>query len=773
MVCNKFIPLLSLLLCGITAFAAQKIMVDGCDAPKNWTFSNGAEFPGAKGGLRKDTTTGKIELWFDFTSGGKYVSASLKTVLPHGAQKFQLRLRGDGKSRVEYRIVDASGRTFHGFPQKLSDKSAEYIFPCNNSWVAVWGGEGLHNQPKQPFCSFSLLLYGGEVKTGSIIIESCELWYNTLPKSSFKGEDFTFDGSGWNIVGKWEESAAGPQLKLTASQIAEASNAEIAVDFPDMARDRITRYPLAASEKQATFRYKPFAASSSNPNNSYRITVSLHGNNGSFSGKDVRLIGDNAHKINFGTPVNSQNIKESTVGTCTHFAYAPKDEGPFRGWHNYRDLLDMISAAGIKWIRDVCRAEKGADGKYHVAEHDMGWIKYAREKGINIIVLLWLDPKTDIEEEKRHTEAIVVETKPYVQVYEIGNEPENFGWKPKYGGTWNGYEGNGKLNRWVHEFLKYSNALTDHIKKVRPEAVTIGLGATPPTNFHLLNLGVTKNLDGIVEHPYTFSLPPEKIPFGWSMEKRDGIRVGDQNNAFAGLINSYIEHFNKTGKMRSIWVTEFGYSTFLFNGKTENKLYGAFSEEAQAVYLLRRFIQSMTLPIKVSCQYDFIDDYDSSPFMDEANFGVIRADHSKKPSYHAIQRMNSLFNGYSHDKTLSVKIEKDPLHRSAARGELVKNWDTASIKADNGIMAFGFSLPENPGEKMLAVWSVLPYSGEFSNRACTFRIIGGKEYSGSPVAIDLITGRSFDIPMRIDGNDLVFENLILKNHPLVIKLLKL
>jgi hypothetical protein len=219
-------------------------------------------------------------------------------------------------------------------------------------------------------------------------------------------------------------------------------------------------------------------------------------------------------------------------------------------------------------------------------------------------------------------------------------------------------------------------------------------------------------------------------------------------------------------------VTEFGFSSFWFDGSSEKGLFAGFSEEAQAVYLVRRFIESLALPIEVSCQYDFLDDYQSNPVGSEANFGIVRGDYSRKPAYFAIQRLNALFNGYGHDSSTAVAVEKAPLHRSCQRSELIRDWDGASIEAANGVKAFVFSNPALANERMLAVWSVLPYSREFNNRVCTVRVKGMARFAAKPIAIDSITGTRCDVPVKVVGEDLLFENLPLKGQPLLIKLFK-
>ena len=42
-----------------------------------------------------------------------------------------------------------------------------------------------------------------------------------------------------------------------------------------------------------------------------------------------------------------------------------------------------------------------------------------------------------------------------------------------------------------------------------------------------------------------------------SFSERYGMVV-NQNRTFAGLINSYVNHFRKAGQTRSLWVTECG-----------------------------------------------------------------------------------------------------------------------------------------------------------------------------------------------------------------------
>ena len=87
------------------------------------------------------------------------------------------------------------------------------------------------------------------------------------------------------------------------------------------------------------------------------------------------------------------------------------------------------------------------------------------------------------------------------------------------------------------------------------------------------------------------------------------------------------------------------------------------------------------------------------------------------------------------------------------------------------MLAYAFTNPELPNERQLAVWSNLPVSGEFNNRFASIRVTGWKEFGHHPLAIDLVTGKTFDLPLQVDEESLIMD-LLLTDHPLVIKLFK-
>lgn len=760
----------------LAASAEVTLRLDSCRNASAWGCGNGAEFKGAKVSLA-DSPEG-LKLGYDFTGGGNYVTLHPGRLSVGTARSYSFTLKPEQDVSVRCRLLDADGRWFQSHARTVrGGGESVYEIPIVGKWHSAWGGRNPSApQPKLPLRSLSLMVdrHGSLPLSGNVLVSgfSAKLDDEAAPKT-FRAEPFQKSGCGWTVDGRWIEQPGGALLVITAEPQGER-NALLTVTMPRPGRDAVQRYELDAKHGKQILAYRPDFIAGINPRNCYRFRLELEGDGERFAFSS-QLAGLQAEAVNLGAPRSSREIGKSRFGTCVHFKYAAKPAGAFKGWYDYRRILDEIEACGFKYIRDGVGYATGSDGRYlAVDDHGKNVLREAKERGIEMILEFELRANQTVEQHLNKVEVLVRDTRDYVKIYEVGNEPHNFGeWRRKYPGSWNGYEAkDGSISRWVREHLNYTNAVTDHLKRLYPEATAIGLGACAPTNFHYLTLDVTPNLDGVVEHPYTFSMPPETVPFGWGFEKRDGIRIGDREHTFAGLVRSYKEHFKKTGRDRQLWVTEFGFTSFWFNGKVEGRQYAGFSEQAQAEYLIRRFIESLALPIEVTCQYDFIDDYDSQESGEEANFGLLRSDFSRKPAFYAVQRINSLFAGTEPDPQAKLTVTDAPLHRSMKRSELIRDWDKTKLEAANGVRLYAFRNPETPDERLIALWSMLPYSGEFNNRAVSFAAEGLETFGRQPaVGINLMTGESFDVEYNRDGGRLVFERLPLK-APMLIKLFR-
>ena len=767
---KKLYAIAILSLCLSCVLPAAEVLVEPCSNSRNWVFSNGSEFKGAKGGI--SASHEGLRVSYDFSGGGKYVGIHPRTAIAGISGEFRANVLADQDCILNYRFTDHTGRIFQSGNIRLKKEQERTVALSEKGpWQTAWGGKS-GKSPKLPLKQFQIIVstQKGLPEKGSVLIRSLKADLADSPLTALNAPPFEKEAAGWKLNGTWAPLMNGARLTLTAVPVS-GKTAELAVSVPRQGRDFTIRYPLDPQNGIQTFQWSPSFPYGVNPRNRYRIVFRVSSQDGTEASFRTELKGALSGGINLGTPKTSLDIPSSKMGTCVHFSYAPKPAGAFRGWYPREKILDEIKNCGFKWIREGLAMEKNAAGNWKVRDIDLETLGKAKERGIEQIVCIGMTPEETIPEFLKKIDAVVRDSRKYVRIYELGNEPHNFKWKAHFGGSWNGYEKDGSISKWVREHLKYTNAAADHIKKIYPEATVIGLGACSPTNFHSLNLGVSGNLDGVVDHPYTYSMPPEKIPFGWNLTKRDGIQVGDREHTFAGLVNSYHSHFRKTGQKRSLWVTEFGFSTFWFNGKIEKRLYAGFTEQAQAAYLLRRFMESLALPIEVSCQYDFIDDYNSGEFGEEANFGILRADYTRKPAFYVLQRLNSLMHAAEPDSIAKVKITSSPLHRSARRGPLLK-WDEQIINAENGVRAYAYLDKNTPNERMLGVWSMQPLSGEFNNRSVSLEIDGWNEFTEKPVAVNMMTGDSYDIPAEFKNGKIILPLIQLKDAPLLIKFFK-
>ncbi len=83
---------------------------EGAQAPEPWTFSNGPEFPGAKGSLTKSVghNGSGAHLAYDFSGGGAYVAASLKLATPINAAEIGFWVKAPAGIHAWLRVVDST-----------------------------------------------------------------------------------------------------------------------------------------------------------------------------------------------------------------------------------------------------------------------------------------------------------------------------------------------------------------------------------------------------------------------------------------------------------------------------------------------------------------------------------------------------------------------------------------------------------------------------------------------------------------------------------------
>ncbi|HXQ80342.1 MAG TPA: hypothetical protein VN775_03455 [Opitutaceae bacterium] len=141
----------------MTRAAVADVLIDnfeGRSSPAPWAFSNGPEFPGAKGSLALGAGySGQgAQLAYDLSSGGNYTAAYLALPTPLAAAAISLWLRTPSNVLVVLRVTDSTGQVFQyslNRPAEATDTSAWYqqvvALDSPTSWYSGANDGVLHN----------------------------------------------------------------------------------------------------------------------------------------------------------------------------------------------------------------------------------------------------------------------------------------------------------------------------------------------------------------------------------------------------------------------------------------------------------------------------------------------------------------------------------------------------------------------------------------------------------------------------------------------------
>ncbi|RKZ72509.1 MAG: hypothetical protein DRQ57_17280, partial [Gammaproteobacteria bacterium] len=362
-----------------------------------------------------------------------------------------------------------------------------------------------------------------------------------------------------------------------------------------------------------------------------------------------------------------------------------------------------------------------------------------------------------------------------VKVWEIWNEPNNFYIAKNYGGSWNG---KGKNCPWMDKFTDLVIASAKAIRKVDPNVVIITGGGNPPATHHMLAMLKAKVaahlLDGVSLHPYPYTLPPEKQAFGGESNRlRDGLASADDYHSYASMVRLMKAKMKSVGmKSTDIYVTEFGFTTF---NRTKGSIYEGFTPSTQAKYLTRMFIGHLVHGIKAAIQYDFKND-GTNIREAEHNFGMVEHSvrgYKPKPSYYAIQRLCSLLSSpvKEYKSKLSTKVMPDRYTPS-------KNWksfepcevrDGAKLQPIGHVQKHLFRNGDK--ELILVLWNAIRATDERQPLLTKDVVIETAEY-GNPLAIDILTGKTYDIKSEVKESKTFLKDVIIPDYPIVIKMFK-
>jgi len=448
------------------------------------------------------------------------------------------------------------------------------------------------------------------------------------------------------------------------------------------------------------------------------------------------------------------------LGTCTHFS---------QGWDEIR-IMPLIRSSGMGWIRDDLNWQdiETKKGKYVIPEKTMRWIKAAHANDLKLILILNKGNKLyknpyDPDAYARFAAAMAKQLKPDVDALELLNEPANFGFMKHYGGHWNGIDSTGKQEAWVNNYVTLLNKAASAIKAVNPTVKVLGLGSVAPVNFRQLEAGVSADVDGLTDHPYSYRTVPEIIPYSAaaSIIKRDGLATADEKGTFSSQIAMYRAQSARFNGPKEIWLTEFGYSVFQ---PAKKALFAGFTAAAQAKYLQRRLMQGLGLGVDRLVQYDFKDD-GLDPHEAEHHFGLIDTELQPKASFYAVQRLATATAGFKVANSLKVGV----FPVADRPDEYPISWDGAKLAAPGTIPVYEFK--DDAGKAVLAMWSAERADGDFTDRIADLRIDDADKVIREISQLDLMTGETTQLPfLRKDGK-VVIEKMTVKDYPVLLYLL--
>jgi hypothetical protein len=410
--------------------------------------------------------------------------------------------------------------------------------------------------------------------------------------------------------------------------------------------------------------------------------------------------------------------RDGRIGLCTHFS---------QGW-SVKDVMPLIARSGAGWIRDDLNWAdlEPTPGNYQIPSKAKGWIQAAREMGLKIdLILAYGNPAyADHYDADAYAKAagwLARALANDIQAIEILNEPNNFGFRDTYGGQWNGNEHNGSVSPYLQKYVQILNAAAKEIKLANPHMTVIGLGTPAPASFRMIALGLAPQVDGLTDHPYGGQLP-ELIPYPARPDflQRDGIATADADGTLASQVSMFRAQARKFGATEKLWHTEWGYATVPAKDGVP--------EETQAVYIVRRLLESEAIGVEHTFIYDFKDDGE--------NFGLVKNDLSPKKSYIALQKVTGLLAGMG----------------TVSSGKQAWVENNPGVKQEGlGYRCHTFSSSDEQGT-VVAFWEAKPWEANAPATNTVITLPRARE-PRHVFLYDLLSGNQTEIPWKWSGDN--------------------
>ncbi len=449
------------------------------------------------------------------------------------------------------------------------------------------------------------------------------------------------------------------------------------------------------------------------------------------------------------------------LGVQTHYGH--------KGWEPL-STIKPIKKMGVGWIRDdiFWSSVEKEKGKYQISDYTWKWINEARKNGLKIILILnggnklYKDP-FDHDGYVKFAKFVAKEMKGHVQALELINEPFGHFRKDaaklqKGHSKWNGWDPKTKtVDAWVKKYLATMNDMADAINEVAPgEYKVIGLGCAPPLNKHMLKMGVSKHIDGIVLHPYSYTLPPELIPYGDTpnYNSRDGLAVGDKEGNLIAINADLLKTAGPDGP-KEIWLTEQGYTTF--QPLNNHSHYEGFTESAQAKYAQRRLMECLGTNVRLASWYNFYSK-GNRKHNSEDNFGLMRRDGTLKPAYQAIKTVATTMIDWKPENWGTVDVyfvpDRPKVWRSKPAGK-------AATPAEVRVYKF---VNRKNNHHAVAIWSTERAGGDLQPRTADITIKPDFKFSKITL-MDMMTEKTTEVKYTTEKGNIKLKQITIPDHP--------
>jgi hypothetical protein len=208
---------------------------------QRWTFSNGAEFPGAQGGFSRTEAaahSGRFggELRFDFSGGGRYVSALLRMPERGAAASgewngVRLWLHRPEGHELQFRYTDATGQTFQKPVECPAAQWVEVTIPFGQ-WVSHWGGAE-DGKPQPPPRTLALVLDHGQQPSGVLWFDDLHLVHHEARTARVAYPAYRFDpAEGWHLRSEGPRGSSRLEGKRLTLDFSEGARS-ISLAVPD------------------------------------------------------------------------------------------------------------------------------------------------------------------------------------------------------------------------------------------------------------------------------------------------------------------------------------------------------------------------------------------------------------------------------------------------------------------------------------------------------------------------------------------------------------